>query len=131
MKIVSILVLLLASLVAFSACSSSASKSASSISEGAMNKPTDVATGKASQGVVVIQGIFDPTGEKLLELKPVHRYVGHSRPIPNQREGRLVVEVTYVNGKMTTVPFDALVADDSGATRYGFFEVVVPVSGEI
>lgn len=86
-----------------------------------------------SEGVVVIQGIFDPAGKNLLELKPLRRYSWRSGPTPNQREGRFVVRVTYVTGKVTTVPFDALVADDSdpGVISHGFFEVVVPVSGEI
>lgn len=43
------------------------------------------------------------------------------------------MEITYVSGEMTTVPFNALVADDSspGITEHGFFEVIVPVSGKI
>ena len=91
------------------------------------------AGGDVSDGVVVIQGIFDPTGERLLELKPVHRYSYRSGSIPNQKEGRFTVVVTYRTGKVTKVPFDALVADDSypGRVRHGFFEVIVPVRGEI
>jgi hypothetical protein len=82
-------------------------------------------------GVIVIQGIFDSTGERLLELKPLRRYTYHSGPIPDQREGRFAVRVAFASGITTTVHFDALVADDAGRMAHGFFEVVVPVSDEI
>jgi len=88
-------------------------------------------TSMANSGVIVIQGIFDPAGEKLLELKPVHRYSYHSGPIPDQRKGRFAVRVAFASGRITTVPFDALVADDAGRMAHGFFEVTVPVSGEV
>lgn len=86
-------------------------------------------TGASGESVVVIQGIFDPTGDKLLELKPVRRYDYRARPAPNQSHGRFRVEVTSVTGVVIIVPFDALVANDAnpGVTNYGFFEVVVPV----
>lgn len=90
-----------------------------------------VASSDLSQSVIVIHGIFDPAGEELLELKPVRQYTYHSGPIPNQPAGRFVVKIIYVTGDKTTVPFDALVADDAGRTQHGFFEVVVPVIGEI
>lgn len=86
------------------------------------------------EGVVVIQGIFDSAGEKLLELKPVRYYSWRSsRPTPHQQQGRFIVEFTYASGKVTIVPFDALVADDSspGMIRHGFFEVIVSVSSKI
>jgi hypothetical protein len=92
------------------------------------------ASNDLSEGVVVIQGIFDSAGERLLELKPVRYYSWHSRhPTPYQQKGCFIVEITYVSGEVTTVPFDALVADDSspGITEHGFFEVIIPVSGKI
>jgi hypothetical protein len=97
---------------------------------------TDLAStnDELSEGVVVIQGIFDSAGEKLLELKPVRYYSWHSRhPTPHQQKGRFIVEINYVSGEVTITPFDALVADDSspGRTEHGFFEVIVPVSGKI
>jgi hypothetical protein len=85
----------------------------------------------STEGVVVIQGIFDASGEKLLELKPVQRYAYHSRTIPGQREGRFVVTVTFMSGTATAVPFDALIADDAGRMVHGFFEVVIPVTDGI
>lgn len=88
-------------------------------------------TSTPENGVVVIQGVFDPAGENLLELKPVRRYSYRSEPIPNQATGRFLVIVTYVSGDVTTLPFDALIADDAGNTRHGFFEVVIPLQGEI
>jgi hypothetical protein len=87
-----------------------------------------------SSGVVVIQGLFDSAGEKLLQLKPVRCYSWHSKqPTPYEQKGRFIVEITYASGEVTTVSFDALVADDSspGITKHGFFEVTVPVSGKI
>jgi hypothetical protein len=89
------------------------------------------ADGEPSEGVVVIQGIFDPAGDRLIELQPVRRFSWRSGPTPNQQAGRFMVEVMYVTGQSVTVPFDALVADDSGRTSHGFFEVVVPVHGQI
>ena len=43
------------------------------------------------------------------------------------------MKVAFTNGDVTIVPFDALVADDSspGQTRYGFFEVEVPLRGNV
>jgi hypothetical protein len=84
-----------------------------------------------NEGVVVIHGIFDAAGEKLLKLEPVRRYAYQSRTNPDQREGRFAVRVTFVSGDVTTVPFDALVADDAGRTARGFFEVIIPVSDGI
>jgi hypothetical protein len=85
----------------------------------------------SDEGVVVIRGIFDAEGEKLLKLEPVHRYAYRSRTTPDQREGRFAVRVTFASGDVTTVPFDALIADDAGRIAYGFFEVIIPVSGGI
>jgi hypothetical protein len=95
-----------------------------------MQSPGGTAT-QASKGVVVIQGTFDPAGENLLELKSVHRYAYNSPPIPNQPTGRFLVKVFFKNWEVTTIPFDALVADDAGRTQHGFFEVTVPVNDEI
>ncbi len=144
------LVLLLIFLVVLTACEKSTWTLVSPNSEATMielkseaNLPPDVSSAVAdcssanndpSERVVVIQGIFDSAGEKLLELKPLHYYSWRSRhPTPYQQKGRFIVEITYVSGEVTTVPFDALVADDSspGITEHGFFEVIVPVSGKI
>ncbi len=137
MKITAIMVLLQA-MVATSTCNISKpalAPSASNVANleptgGTMKSPSGTGT-TAEMGVVVIQGIFDPAGEKLLELKPVHRYAYSSPPIPNQPTGRFLAKVVLMNRQVTTVPFDALVADDAGRTQYGFFEVTVPVRGDI
>ena len=84
--------------------------------------------------VVVIQGIFDPTGERLLELKPVCWYATSiTSPKTSQPSGRFSAEITSATGAVVTRPFNARVADDSfpGITQHGFFEVSVPVSGTI
>jgi hypothetical protein len=137
MKIMVIVVLLLW-MVTISSCHISRSTPVLSNSEATVVKPTSdtmqpssATASPTDMGVVVIQGIFDPTGENLLELKPVHRYAYSSPPIPNQATGRFLVKVFFRNGEVTTVPFDALVADDAGRTQHGFFEITVPVSDEI
>jgi hypothetical protein len=90
--------------------------------------------GKPVERLAVIQGIFDPTGEKLLTLKPVFRYPWPSQPTTaRQSEGGLyLVEITDTDGTVTTMPFTPLVADDpdKGAEHEanGFFEVMVPVA---
>jgi len=84
-----------------------------------------------SKGVVVVSGIFDPAGENLISLKPTRRYKYRSRTMPEQAQGRFRIKVEYTNGEATIVPFDALVADDAGGTRHGFFEVTIPITGEI
>ena len=83
------------------------------------------------RGVVVVSGIFDRAGENLISLKPTRRYKYRSRTIPEQAQGRFRVKVEYTDGEATVVPFDALVADDAGRTWHGFFEVTVPLKGEV
>ncbi len=99
----------------------------------AANTPARVASADdaSKDGVIVVQGIFDSAGEKLLRLQPVHRYAYRSKTTPDQREGRFAVKVTFMSGMVTTAPFDALVADDAGHTAHGFFEIVIPVSDDI
>lgn len=80
--------------------------------------------------VAVIQGIFDPSGTKLLRLKPVFRFPWASQP-PIRQTGPFVVEITDDAGTVTKTPFNALVADDPDKKPEqevnGFFEVMVPV----
>lgn len=137
MNIIAIIVLLMA-MVPISTCNTFRSTNVTSTIDATvvaptsetMQPPSGTAT-QANMGVVVIQGIFDPTGENLLELKPVRRYTYSSPLIPNQPTGRFLVRVFFVSGEVMIVPFDALVADDAGRMQHGFFEVTVPVRGEI
>jgi hypothetical protein len=76
--------------------------------------------------VVVVSGIFEPSGDRLIELQPARRRQFPGGPLPVQPSGRYVLEVTYATNERSSFPFDALVADDSGRTQHGFFEVVVP-----
>jgi hypothetical protein len=46
-----------------------------------------------SQGVLVIQGIFDPAGENLLDLKPVYLYTQRSAQLPQQEQGLYLVKI--------------------------------------
>ncbi len=147
MRLATATTLLPLALVIFTACASTLAAftmptSAASLTAypGAAKLSSYAASGAAAllstgsepcDGVVVIQGVFDPTGRKLLKIYPVHRYTYHSKTIPSQRHGRFMVRILYVTGRVTSVPFDALVADDAGRTRYGFFAVTVPIHGEI
>jgi hypothetical protein len=106
-----------------------------------------------SVNVLVLQGIFDPTGRVLLQLKPVFRFPWLSRPTlrppPEVIEGEtpaptptprptptppLMVRVTDVERNVLTVPFDARVGDDTiggPKERFGFFEVMIPLATEV
>ena len=84
-----------------------------------------------SRRVAVIQGIFDPSGERLLRLEPVFRFPWPSRPTPQPRTGRFVAEILDSAGVVTQTVFDAFLSEDSGkrhAPVRGFFEVMVPVN---
>ena len=95
--------------------------------------------GDFTSEVVVIQGIFDPSGERLLQLKPAFRYPWRSQPTQIRREQQQQVPLRYsarvvtATGGQIAIPFNAYVADDEskGAAVPGFFEVMVPVSGPI
>ena len=77
-----------------------------------------------NEGVAVIQGIIDPLGEQLVELKSVRYYATRSSPLATQQNsGRFRAEVASAMGEVTTVSYDALVADYSfpGITQHGLF----------
>lgn len=131
-----------------SACSYSNSEPVPATSEVVMpNDNTSVTPPSASEAarqaiaplpppadsVIVIQGVFDAAGTTLLKLEPVRRHAWRSGPMPTQQEGIFVVTVTYVTGDSVSVPFDALIADDSdpGVTQHGFFQVTIPISGKM
>jgi hypothetical protein len=86
---------------------------------------------KPSERVAVIQGIFDPKGERLVSFKPVFRYPWPSQPTsrPRNAQVRYVAEVTDDGGNTTRVQFDATNPEDTkeGREIQGFFEVMVPV----
>jgi len=86
---------------------------------------------KPSARVAVIQGIFDPTGERLVTFKPVFRYpwVSQAFSRPRGLAARYVAEVRDDAGTVTSVRFDALKTEDAkeGRVARGFFEVMIPV----
>jgi hypothetical protein len=95
---------------------------------------------KLSRNVLVIQGIFDPAGRRLLRLKPVFRYPWASQPTrpliqKEQQPLPFAVEVRGETGQVARVPFDARVADDPSRGPehevFGFFEVMVPFTGQV
>jgi hypothetical protein len=81
--------------------------------------------------VVIVRGIFDPLGKTLLRLDPVRIYPQRSRPVPCQAQGVFIAEVVLANGGTVHLAFDALIADDAGRTQHGFFELTIPVSGQV
>lgn len=92
------------------------------------------ATPRLSTRVAVIHGIFDETGTRLIELRPVFRFPWRSQPTPTDAGGPFQAELRTTTGRTISVPFNAVVGDDEEPgehTRKGFFEVMVPVSGEL
>lgn len=88
-----------------------------------------------SEAVVVIQGIFDPSGQELVYLEPVFRFPWPSQPTPREQEGSFVAEVIDEQQNVYIAQFEALVGDDSGdeeqEEQFGFFEVMVPVDPDL
>ena len=82
--------------------------------------------------VVLVRGIFDADGRELLQLEPMVTVPGDAQR-PAVAEGMYFVEVTYADGTVSRVPFDALIEDDSdpGRVLHGYFEVSAPLAGEI
>jgi hypothetical protein len=82
--------------------------------------------------VIVIQGIFDPKGENLLELQPIRQYRRLYSPTSYRPVGYFAVIVVYADKSRMSFPFDALISSDApNGTQHGFFEVEIPVSGTI
>ena len=98
-----------------------------------------------SARVLVIQGIFDPTGRELRQLKPVFRYPWLSRPtVPpppveietlQENEELFTAQVIDISKNVISVPFNPRVADDPDRVeeeeKPGFFEVMIPLSNEV
>jgi hypothetical protein len=94
-------------------------------SGGPASSPATASEGP-TMSVVVVSGVFDPSGDRLIELRPPQRHVRPAGPLPSSSAGRFEVNVNYLTGDPRSFAFDALVADDSGVSQHGFFEVVVP-----
>ncbi len=79
---------------------------------------------------LVVQGVVDPTGRRLLHLWPALRSPWRRLPTPESVRAEFVAEVTDDRGAVTRRRFDAWVSDDDGKNgppERGFFQVVVPV----
>ena len=83
------------------------------------------------QKILVVYGYFDPDGKELIRLFPAFRFPWLSQPTPAEQTGRFLAEAVDEAGKTYRVAFDALVADDIGNIRYGFFEVMLPVAPDL
>jgi uncharacterized protein (TIGR03437 family) len=107
------------------------------------NSPTlsapDAPDSTFSTSVLVVQGVFDPTGQKLVRLKPVFRYPWLSQPTrvlqPPTGASALPysVNVTTAAGTRITVPFAPFIADDPSeeVERLGAFEVMIPAPADV
>lgn len=95
--------------------------------------PDPTAAAADARQALLVRGIFDPTGAEMVRLDPAAVVPGPAREPVSGTRGLFVLEVTFADGSVTRVPFDALIADDSGSgtTEHGFFEVSAPVDGEI
>jgi hypothetical protein len=91
----------------------------------------DVQADKQSERVLVVQGIFDGKGTRLIRLKPAFRFPWASQPTSRRAEGRFAVDVIDQRGSTISVPFEPTVADDAGHVAFGFFEVMVAVPPEL
>lgn len=98
------------------------------------NDPLSSSEMQHDEKTLVIRGILDSSGNKLINIeKPILYNRNTPQPSPNQQEGRYKALVKYVNGDSLAVHFDGLVADDSeaGQSRHGFFELQIPIEHEI
>ncbi|NER22597.1 MAG: DUF4347 domain-containing protein [Symploca sp. SIO1C2] len=88
--------------------------------------------GDLRERVFVIQGIFDPEGQELLELN-TFRFPWLSQADSLQQEGQFMAEVVDEAGNVTQIRFDAFIESDSANSEeeFGFFEVMVPVSSDL
>jgi len=88
--------------------------------------------------VLVVQGVFDPAGQKLVRLKPVFRYPWLSQPTrilqqPETGAPPYAVNVVTAAGITISVPFTPLIADDPAeeVERFGSFEVMIPAPADV
>jgi hypothetical protein len=98
------------------------------LGSGILSDAADIEPDKPAERILVVQGIFDPTGRELRSLKPAFRFPWLSQPTSRRQKGRYAVEVTDDAGSEIRIRFDPLVADDAGNTQNGFFEVMVPIA---
>ncbi len=84
---------------------------------------------EAAEGVLVVQGSFNASGEQIEKVEPAFRFPWQLEPTPQQANDPYVAEAVDDAGTVHRRTFDALVGDDSeeGSERYGFFEVRIPV----
>jgi hypothetical protein len=94
----------------------------------------DAVKKRMKANIMFVQGTFNPAGTRLLGLEPVFRYPWRAASYGQVRGGRyrLIVD-TVASRTPVVVPFDALTAEDiaRGGQRRGFFEVAVPVTGQV
>jgi hypothetical protein len=87
---------------------------------------------QATKGVLVVQGRFDPSGERLEKIEPAFRFPWTREGTQERPDDPYLAEVLDDQGTVYRRTFNALVADDGEVEEetYGFFEVRLPVPPE-
>jgi hypothetical protein len=93
--------------------------------------PDSRAIPKPSRRVLMIRGVFDPRGTRLLRLLPVFRYPWLSQPSQPPRQAEFLAEVATTAGSVIRAPFSAGLGDDASREIRGAFEILVPAGSEI
>ncbi|MDQ3682864.1 MAG: hypothetical protein M3352_07310 [Bacteroidota bacterium] len=124
----------------FLQCSNAKNKQSAETDNKSNSLPHDTVTNSnvdqpmiQSEKTLVIQGIFDSSGNQLVKIdNPVIYNRNLLRPTPDQLKGRYNVLIHYINGDSVKVPFDALVAGDrkDQISMHGFFELQIPLRKE-
>jgi hypothetical protein len=94
----------------------------------------DAVKRRLKRRVLFVQGAFNREGTRLIEFEPGFRYPWLAEPYAQNRRGRYQLVVNRTGSQTPiTAQFDALSSEDvDGAPDLrGFWEVAVPVSGEI
>jgi hypothetical protein len=88
---------------------------------------------KQETGMLVVTGVFDKTGSKLIKSNTPVLYKRPAEKVQaTTNKTRFAVIITYANNTTEETSFDARVSSDApGPIAYGFFEVQIPVSGSI
>ena len=94
----------------------------------------DILPDRFSKNVLVIQGIFDPSGQKLVFLPPVFNYPWLSQASSRSQQGRYAVELFGVQGNvidrvfftpLTEADIEESFEQEESSEQFGFFEVMI------
>lgn len=102
------------------------------------NSETEISSPVLDQGeqlnhILVLKGVFDSTGEKLLIIEKPVLYKRNIKEFTKQENGRYHISIKYRDGERVDFFLNALVSGDRDNTqaREGFFEWQLPVKNKI